>query len=161
MLSHFLITFYTLHLNIFKLLNHWQYLCELLGLYSHSRSGWLWTKSPQHLHGCSPGAGSNIRRVVHRTSVSAGIVQPSSHWNKYFWSHIFLEEQTELLSWAVSLYSHTKAALNCPPGQPISSQLQWLCDHAVAGEHQIPAALPRVSGPKEFSKPSPLCQLSI
>lgn len=59
---------------------------------------------------------------------------------------MFLEEQTELLSSAVSLYSHTKASLNCPPGQPMSSKLQWLCVHTVASERQIPAALPRVSG---------------
>lgn len=97
-------------------------------------------------HGSFSGEGSNIRLGLHRAWVSAGIVWPSSRWNKYFWSQIFLDEQTELLSSAVSLSSRTKAALNCAAGQPMSWQLPRPCVHAAAAERQIPAALPRVSG---------------
>lgn len=96
---------------------------------------------------------TNIKLALHRAPVSAGIVRPSSHWNKDFCSQIFLDGQTELLSSALSLYSHTKAALNCPAGQPMSSELPWLGVHAAASERQIPAALPRVSrGQKNFLK---------
>lgn len=66
---------------------------------------------------------------MHRPSLTAAIVWASSHWNKYFCSHIFLEAQTELLSSAVCLCNDTKAALNCPHSQPMSSKQQWLSVH--------------------------------
>lgn len=58
--------------------------------------------------GSLSGEASNIRLGLPSATASAAIVWPSSHWNKYFWSQIFLDEQTELLSSTVSLYRHTK-----------------------------------------------------
>lgn len=69
-----------------------------MGSYSHPSSGWsIPLMVPPQDRGQTPGWDCRT------ASMSAGIVWPSSHWNKYFCSQIFLDEQTEPLSSAVSL----------------------------------------------------------